>query len=140
MKKALISPIEPVLSGYRVAEVADNDFPVADPLFWIDCSDEIVADQYYFDPSSEEILIVPQEPKDIIPSVVSMRQARLALLAAGHLETVNNAISSMEQASQIEWEYATEVKRNSPLVASLATLLNLSPEDLDSLFVTASTL
>ena len=43
MKKALISPLEPVYNyddppqriGDRVAEVADAEFPVASPLFWV---------------------------------------------------------------------------------------------------------
>jgi hypothetical protein len=46
--KALISPMEPRESGFRVAEVSAQGFPVADPLFWVDCSDDIVADQYWY--------------------------------------------------------------------------------------------
>jgi len=46
--KALISPMEPRESGFRVAEVSAQDFPVADPLFWVDCSDDIVADEYWY--------------------------------------------------------------------------------------------
>lgn len=52
--KALISPIEPVnlpdgTIGQRVAEVHPTGFPVAEPLFWMDCDNTIVADQFYFD-------------------------------------------------------------------------------------------
>jgi hypothetical protein len=46
--KALISPMEPRESGFRVAEVSAQDFPVADPLFWVDCSDDIVADEFWY--------------------------------------------------------------------------------------------
>ena len=45
--KALISPMEPREDGFRVAEVG-NEFPVADPLFWVDCPDHIVADQFWY--------------------------------------------------------------------------------------------
>lgn len=46
--KALISPTEPRESGFRVAEVSAQDFPVSDPLFWVDCPDTIVADEFWY--------------------------------------------------------------------------------------------
>jgi len=85
MKKALISPNEspvqhivswelnpnptiqnptkyiPVWENYpnscRVAEVEDNSFEVAPPLFWVDCADDVVADQFYYD--TQALLIIP---------------------------------------------------------------------------------
>lgn len=59
MKYALISPNEPVESGYRVAEVADQSFEVAPPLFWVECADDVVADQFYYDPATKMIIPVP---------------------------------------------------------------------------------
>jgi hypothetical protein len=47
MKKALISPNEVLGDGARVAQVADVDFPVAVPLFWVDCDDSVTADMVY---------------------------------------------------------------------------------------------
>ena len=41
--KALISPMEPRETGYRVAEVCTQSFEVAQPLFWVDCADDVVA-------------------------------------------------------------------------------------------------
>lgn len=64
--QALISPNEPVYSydetllGSRVAEVEQDTFPVAPPLFWVPCSSEVVADQFYW--SNGEILPVPVPP------------------------------------------------------------------------------
>lgn len=53
MKKALISPNETISNfdgstGYRVADVVNEAFDVALPLFWSDCDDECVADLWYF--------------------------------------------------------------------------------------------
>ncbi len=53
MKKALISPIEPRLdnegnSGYRVTFVSDDEFEVAHPLFWVECPDDCVQDQWVY--------------------------------------------------------------------------------------------
>lgn len=55
--KALISSIEPVLGGYRVAQVTQDDatFQVAEGLFWADCADDVVADQFWYDPQDQTI-------------------------------------------------------------------------------------
>lgn len=59
--KALISSIEPTQSGYRVAQVEqdENTFSVAEVLFWVDCADDVVADQYWYDPADEIIKPIP---------------------------------------------------------------------------------
>lgn len=79
-----------------------------------------------------------------IPPIVTMRQARLALLNVGMLPNVNAAIAGMAgaagDAARIEWEYAATVDRNSPLVASLAGALALSAAELDALFTAAGAL
>jgi len=62
--KALISPIEPVnnsdgTTGYRVAQVEEITFDVAEPLYWLDCDANVIADIYYFDTTSNNILKKP---------------------------------------------------------------------------------
>jgi len=78
------------------------------------------------------------------PASVTMRQARLALLQAGKLDDVDAAIAALpspaKEAAQIEWEYATEVKRDSQLVTQLAPALGLADAALDALFTQAATL
>lgn len=80
------------------------------------------------------------EPVVVVPEVVSMRQARLALLAASLLDDVEAAIAAAPQAARIEWEYATEVHRDYGLVLTLAPALGLTDQQLDDLFVTAASL
>jgi hypothetical protein len=45
-------PAEPVYATYpnsaRVAEVVSATFPVAPPLFWTQCADDVLADQWYY--------------------------------------------------------------------------------------------
>jgi hypothetical protein len=68
MKNALISPNEQVykydktLLGIRVAEVADSTFEVASPLFWVECADDVLADQFYYDEDTQTIIAVPVKP------------------------------------------------------------------------------
>jgi len=69
--KALISSTEIVYQydgsvlGQRVAQVEPDDkiFVVAESLSWVDCADNIVADQWYFDPNDSQIKEVPLKPQ-----------------------------------------------------------------------------
>jgi len=77
-----------------------------------------------------------------IPQSVSMRQIRLALLEAGKLDSANTLITAKTglkgRSTQIEWEYASEIQRNSSLIAEFGTALSLDRAALDALFVKAS--
>lgn len=86
-----------------------------------------------------------EPPPNPIPQVVSMRQARLALLITGRLASVAAAIDGIQdegqkQAAQIEWEYATEVRRDHWLINGLIPALGMTQSDLDDLFVAAAAL
>ena len=85
--------------------------------------------------------VVAQNP---VPSSVTMRQARLALLAAGKLDDVTAAISALPQpqyiAAMIEWEYSNEVQRLNGLVSRLAPALGMTEDEIDALFIQASVL
>ena len=58
-KQALISPNEPRESGYRVAQVELETFEVGQPLFWTACADNVVADQFWYDPQDKLIKANP---------------------------------------------------------------------------------
>lgn len=79
-----------------------------------------------------------------VPQSISMRQARLALMAAGQLAAVSAAIDALptpqREAAQIEWEYATEVRRDNALLQALTPGLGLDAAELDALFVAAAAL
>jgi len=79
-----------------------------------------------------------------VPREVSMRQARLALLARSVLSQVDAAIESLpspdREAARIEWDYSSVVARNSPLVVMMGAALGLDDDALDELFITAAAL
>lgn len=61
--KALIAPNEKVYLpdgslGSRVAWVCAEEYPSAAPHFWVDCADNVIPDQFYYD--GTQILPVPQ--------------------------------------------------------------------------------
>ena len=82
---------------------------------------------------------IEPEPIIIIPQVITMRQARLQLLEVGLLDDVE-ALVALDRKSQIEWEYASEVYRQSPLVEAIKGGLNLTDTQIDNMFVEASKL
>ena len=76
-----------------------------------------------------------------IPSVVTMRQARLSLLQSGLLATVEGAITNgTDEAMKIEWEYATDVRRDWASLIALTGTLGMTAEQLDNLFRLANSL
>ena len=89
------------------------------------------------------IRVIPALPV-VIPHEVTMRQARLALHAAGKLTAVNAAIAALpdppKTAALIEWEYSSTVRRDSQFVALLGPALGLDAAGLDALFVAAAKL
>lgn len=80
-----------------------------------------------------------------VPEAVTPRQAKLALLQAGLLDDAEAAILAIEddvtkRAAQIEWEYATEFRRDWPTLNALAAGIGLDDAGLDALFVAAAKL
>ena len=59
MKKALICPSGVNEHGYRVAQVEQETFEVAEPLFWVDCADDVEQDKFFFDPQDNTIKPIP---------------------------------------------------------------------------------
>lgn len=79
-----------------------------------------------------------------MPSSITMRQARLALLGVGLLDDVEAAIAALpspqKEAARIQWEYSQEVQRHHGLVASLAPALGMTEAQTDALFLEAAKL
>jgi hypothetical protein len=75
-----------------------------------------------------------------VPATISARQARLWLIRNGFsLASVDAAIASVSDAItresvRVEWEYGTEVHRNSPWLAALGPSLGLDAATLDTAF------
>lgn len=142
---ALISPNEKQGQYQRIAELAAEPFDVAEPMHWIDAPDGTTIDRHAYDPTIKAIIAyTPEQEPEAIPTEVTMRQARLALLAAGKLAGVDAYIASMPEpqrtAAQIEWEYSNVLQRSNPFVSQLGAALGLDDAAIDALFVEAAKL
>lgn len=72
-----------------------------------------------------------------VPTWVYPFQARKALLANNLLDAVNDAVANAGSEAQIAWEYAIEIHRDDPLIATLGAAIGLTAEQIDSLFIEA---
>jgi len=75
----------------------------------------------------------------VIPTSITMRQCKLYLLNQNLLDDVENIVSQ-NRAWQIEWEYANEVLRTNQLIVAMQSSLNLTDEQVDTMFFEASKL
>jgi hypothetical protein len=86
--------------------------------------------------------IAPDPEPAPIPSFVTMRQARRALLNAGLMGSINAAIDALpspqKEAVIIDWEYSQKVQRNHQFVQLLAAEIGLTNEQLNNLFIEAA--
>lgn len=91
---------------------------------------------------SDVELIVPVPVPVSIPESVPMRNARLALYAAGLLSDVQTLIDGMEgedgDLARIDWATALTVRRDSPLVARMVLELGKTDAEIDALFLAAA--
>lgn len=111
----LIETKPPVQEGFHAREIA----PVNNTQTW-----ELV-----------ENVVIP----DPVPFSITQRQARLIMLEKGILDTVENTLK-MSPEKYIEWTYASSIERTNPLIIEMADSLELSPEDIDEMFISASKL
>lgn len=106
-----------------------------------DINDENVAriGEHYVDGKFVAPYVAPS-----VPTSITMRQARLALLQAGKLSAIDTALASLpspqKEQAQIEWEYGSEVERHNGWIESLAPMLGMTEEEVDGLFVLGATL
>jgi len=105
---------------------------------------------YFPDGSTEEI--TEDDPECIAfrrkmePVIVSMAQCRKAFVMSGTtIADVDAAISQIEDPQErelatIDWQYGTEVNRDSAYVIAVCNILGMSDSGADELFSLAQTL
>lgn len=81
--------------------------------------------------------IAPPPP---IPQTVTRFQARVALVQAGHFDTIDTYIATLPKTDvkRLAWENAAEWERTSPTLNALAVMLGLTSAQVDELFIAAS--
>lgn len=73
-------------------------------------------------------------------TVITMRQAQLALFNAGLIDAVEAAVAAADKKTQIYWKTSTELHRENEVLLDVAKSLKMTPEQVDQLFEEASKL
>lgn len=62
--KALISTVEPREAGYRVVQIAEDNatFETHESLVWVDCPNDLKADEKWYDPADNQFKNFPPPP------------------------------------------------------------------------------
>lgn len=124
-----------------VAGVVVQKQPYPGPGFvevpeWVAC--EMVAD-------GKGGYSAPPPAPPAIPAAVEAWQAKRALVDSGHYAKVEGVIAALGDdpeslAIKVDWACAKTFRRDWPALAALAQAVDLDSEDLDALFIHASTL
>ena len=80
----------------------------------------------------------PPPPPVPVPQSISRFQAMAELSIAGLLSAATAAATAAGGIPLLAWQNAQSFERESPTIASLAAALNLTPAQLDALFIAAS--
>lgn len=81
-----------------------------------------------------------KDPSTIPPIQVSLRQARLALLAIGKLDQANEAAHNAGDMVKVAWEFSNYIRRDDPGVIALSASIGIDSDALDQLFIEAAKL
>ena len=137
-------PANPAVAGLRFGFALESRYPTAYPVFYGSCDDDAdtslpgvleVLDQAGYEQAKAAEMTARRSKM-----VVTPRQARLALDSRGLLQAIEAFVADGSAQLQIEWQYATEIKRTWPPVAEFAVANDISDETLDGLFELAATL
>ena len=140
-------PANPAVPGLQFGFALESRYPTPHPVFYGTCPADtppealalpgvlgVISEADYQQALADE-LIARRAPVS-----VTARQARLALAQAGLLTAVEDWVAASAASVQIEWEYATEIRRLWPPVLAFAAANGLSDDALDALFVQAAAL
>jgi hypothetical protein len=131
-----------IIENGVVVNVAEADEEFGAQQSWV--ASEVAAIGDLFDPDSGTF--TTPSIAATVPDVVTMAQARKALILAGiSIASIDAAIAGMadpvaRELAATDWEYAANLRRNSDLVTMTSPLLGLSAKQVDDLFVAAGSL
>jgi hypothetical protein len=122
-------------------KLTNNDYILRDDGWFIPQSLDNTDYQQYLawleEGNTPEPYVPPPPP---IPTTVTRFQALAVLAQADYLDTIWTYIDALPRSdiTRLAFENATEWERTSPTLATLATMLSLTSEQVDDLFIAAS--
>lgn len=89
----------------------------------------------------DEALVIKAEKERVlsVPTQITKRQAALYLESIGLYDDLQTLLQA-NKLTQIEWDCAANIFRKSPLIDSIGQVFNLTPIQIDNMFIEASRL
>lgn len=115
-------PPMPDYINYGVAEFGDADVPSQTEMF---------------DPTTggkRPMTAAERERFLDTPNEVSPLQLKAALLAAGRLHDIEQAVAQADPLTQLAWREASVFSRTSPLLRQMSAALAISDDEVDAIF------
>jgi hypothetical protein len=138
-------PTFPKVTGLEFTWARTSNYPTDIPEFFGTCPDEsntnvegvlgVYSKEDWDTMQADEV-----RARNPVPQQVTMRQARLELLKRELLDDVELVISAAGREAQIQWEYASVVERNNPVIAIVQQQQGLTDAQIDDLFIEAAKL
>lgn len=134
MRYALID-VETNLVSNVIELEEDHSWTIPEGYFLQECTS--AGPGWLWTGTSFEDITEVTPPIDLPITVITKKQARLALLQTGYLDEVEAYVATLPKADQIHWEDSSEFHKDNPVLVAGAAALNL---DLDDLFALGATL
>lgn len=116
----------------------------------LDYQGNVIGELSLPDDTSEAVWTAKLAPYAVAPVIaiipdVTPRQIRQALIMSGiSLSAIDAALGTLPEPTKsmamVEWEYSTAFQRNRPLVAAVQAMLGWTSDQVDALWVLASSL
>lgn len=123
-------------AGYLPEPLMHLSDPELADLSWVESLPEYAGKGFF--------AVEPPPPGPYVPAEVPMYKVRKLLIKQGLMATVEAAVAGLTGESgdlaRVDWEYAPNLVRLSPLVQGLGAAIGLSSEEIDDLVVAAAAL
>lgn len=112
----------PDFTNYGVAEFGDADLPARTDMF-----DPATGGKRPMTAAEHERFL--DTPNDVSPL-----QLKAALLAAGRLQAIEQAVAQGDPLTQLAWREASVFSRTSPLLRQMSAALAIADDEVDAIF------
>lgn len=139
----------PHIPGLVYVWAAQSEYPTNTPSFYGTCDDDASLPEWVTPLTEAEYNAAYEAELDAlrwlrVPRAVSARRGKLALIDAGHYQSVLSILESLPGdaglKARVSWESAQEFNRLDPLVIMLLGQLGMTEAEGDELFIQAAQL
>jgi hypothetical protein len=124
---------------YNIFRLHNDDMSVVKVIPEVESNTDYQAMQIWR--QLNDLVQITGMPKPVdVPRAVTPRQIRIALTHVGLRDTVESFVAQASRDVQDVWEFSVEVQRQNPILLQMMPLLGLSSQQIDDLFILASTL